>query len=256
MIDAPLQGMGVLITRPRAQADELVAAIESQGGDAIRLPVIEIVPRPEGLVAAEAAALPDPDIVIFVSPNAVEFGLRHARDSMTGATGPATAAAIRASGRIVDISPRVGYDSESLLSEPALSDVAGRNVLIIRGNDGREHLAESLRERGATVNYLSVYDRNLPDNGPQRIAEVESAWRGGKIDAVTVMSVQSLENLIAILPDCCAEQLETTALVTPAARVIKEVLQRYPASKPVLASGPQTAQMVSAIIATHTTDSE
>lgn len=256
MTDAPLQGVGVLVTRPRAQAPELVAAIENEGGKAICFPVIEIVPRSESLIVAKAAALPDPDIVIFVSANAVEYGLRHAKDSMTGAIGPATAAAIKAGGRIVDICSQVGYDSESLLAEPALSSITGKNVLIIRGNGGREHLAESLRERGASVSYLSVYDRNLPVSSPQLLAEIESIWRNGEINAVTVMSVQSLKNLVKILPDWCTAQLATMPLVTPAAGVIKEALRRYPASKPVLASGPQAAEMIQAIIAIHKTDLE
>lgn len=256
MTDAPLQGVGVLVTRPRAQAAELVAAIEKEGGKAFCFPVIEIVPRPASQVATEAAALPIPDIAIFVSPNAVEYGLRHAKESMTGAIGPATAAAITASGRIVDISPQVGYDSESLLAEPALTAVSGKNVLIIRGNNGREHLAKSLRKRGATVSYLSVYDRNLPKISAQLLAGIESAWREGEIGVVTVMSVQSLKNLVTLLPDWCTARLGAVALVTPAARVIKEALQRYPASKPVLASGPQAADVVRAIIDIHRTDLE
>lgn len=256
MTDAPLHGLGILVTRPRTQAPELVAAIEKAGGNAICFPAIEIVPRPENRVAAEAAELPDPDIVIFVSPNAVEYGLRHAGAATTGAIGPSTAAAITTAGRVVDISPQVGYDSESLLAEPAMGCVAGKNVLIIRGNDGREHLAEALRERGATVHYLAVYDRNLPQTSPQLLASIEATWRSGEIHAVTVMSVQSFRNLVEMLPDWCSAQLGITPLVTPATRVIKEALQHYPASQPVLSSGPQAAAMVQAIIAIHKTDLE
>lgn len=256
MTEAPLQGVGVLVTRPRTQAAGLATAIENRGGKAFRFPVIEIVPRPESRVAAEVAALPLPDIVIFVSPNAVEYGLRYAKDSTIGAIGPATEAAIKASGRVVDISPQIGYDSESLLAEPALSAVAGKHVLIVRGNNGLEHLAESLRNRGAKVSYLSVYNRNLPKIDPQLLAEIEAAWRSGEIGVVTVMSVQSLKNLATVLPDWCASRLGAVVLVTPAARVIKEALQRYPSSKPVLASGPQAAEMVAAIIDIYRTDLE
>ena len=68
------------------------------------------------------------------------------------------------------------------------------------------------------------------------------------------MSIETLSNLIALLPEWCVQQLDIVPLVTPAARVIKEALDRYPASSPVLASGPQAANMVHAIIANLRTD--
>jgi len=251
---SPLKGVGVLVTRPRAQAAELVKAIQSQGGRVICFPVIEIVPRNTTEVAAVAAALPNPDIAIFVSQNAVAHGLSHATGAAKAAVGPATAAAIRAAGQTVEIVSSQGYDSESLLAEPAFCDVAGKQVLVIRGGNGqegrgRELLADTLRERGANISYLPVYERSLPLINPELLAEVETAWRDGRINAVTVMSVETLNNLSTLLPEWCAQQLENVPLVTPAARVIKEVLDRYPASSPVLAPGPQAADMVDAIIA-------
>jgi hypothetical protein len=69
------------------------------------------------------------------------------------------------------------------------------------------------------------------------------------------MSVQSLTNLIDLVPAWCRGQLELTPLVTPAGRVLKEVLDRYPASRPILASGPGADDMVKAIIALQGTDS-
>lgn len=254
MTDGPLDGMGVLVTRPRAQAKELVTAIEAQGGRTFSFPVIEIVPQTESDVVATAASLPKPDIVIFISRNAVAHGLQFARGALIAAIGPSTAAAIRDAGETVDIEPSDGYNSESLLVEVALQDVSGRNIHIVRGDDGRELLAETLRERGATVNYLSVYERALASASPQALADVETAWRDGRIDAVVVMSVASLRNLRHLLPEWCRQQLELVPLVTPAARVIKEAFELYPASRPILASGPRAADMVQAIIAIHRTD--
>ena len=254
MTDRPLKGVGVLVTRPRAQATELVTAIEREGGDAFCFPVIDIVPRDATIVAAEAAALPEPDIVIFVSRNAVDHGLLYTNRGRVGVIGPAAAVAVEAAGHIVDIQPAAGYDSEHLLAEPELQDVAGKQVRIVRGSQGRELLAEQLTARGAEVNYLSVYERRLPAPGPDMLGEIEARWRRGEINVVTAMSVQSLVNLLALLPAWCLEQMGETPLVTPAGRVLKEVLDRYPASRPVLAAGPQADDMVRAIIALHTTD--
>jgi uroporphyrinogen-III synthase len=255
MTDTPLKGVGVLVTRPRAQAAELVEGIQSKGGNAICFPVIDIAPRDKSSIEADMALLPRPDITLFVSRNAVAHGLACAAGAMKGAVGPATATAIENSGQTVEIRPEQGFDSESLLAEPALQNVSGRNIRIIRGDGGRELLADTLRERGATVDYLSVYERMLPACSPELLAEVEAAWRAGSLHAITVMSVRTLENLIVLLPDWCKQQINSVALVTPAARVIKEALSCCPRSRPYLASGPQAADMIEAIIATQRIDS-
>lgn len=255
MADRLLQGVGVLVTRPRTQATELVNAIEQQGGRAYCFPVMEIVPFDDNVVHKQAAELQQPDVVIFVSRNAVEFGIEYTDGGKIAVIGPATAKSIRAAGRVVDIQPASGYDSEHLLAEQPLQDIQGKRIRIIRGTSGRELLADELTRRGAIVEYLSVYERRLPDVGPDTLADLESRWRQGEINVVTVMSVQSLVNLVEILPAWCAAQLATTLLVTPAGRVLKEALDRYPASRPTLASGPGADEMVQAIIAIQSTDS-
>lgn len=244
---SPLSGVGVLVTRPRAQAAELIEAIESKGGTAFCFPVIEIVPRDQDATAADAAALPDPDIALFVSRNAVDHGLAYAEGAMKGAVGPTTSAAIVRAGQSVEIQPEQGFDSESLLAQPELQNVAGKQVRIIRGGDGRELLAETLRERGAIVHYLPVYERRRPKKEPSQLTNIEAAWRAGKIHVITVMSVESLKNLTLLLPPWCEQQIGSLRLVTPAARVIKEALDRYPGATAILAAGPQTADMVTAI---------
>lgn len=247
MTDAVLHGRTVLVTRPREQSDELVDAIEQAGGSAICFPVIDIQPFAESSIAAKAAQLPSPDITVFISRNAVSHGLQYSGDGMLAAIGPATAAALSASGRVVDIQPQSGFDSESLLRDPALQDVAGKQIRIIRGNAGRDLLAEKLRERGAIVNYLAVYERALPEVSATQVAALESSWRASGMAAAIVMSVESLHNLMRLLPPGCLGQLRDVPLVTPAERVIKEVLGRYPGYRTILAGGPQAADMVAAI---------
>ena len=242
-----LVGVGVLVTRPRQQSAELIEAIEAAGGSSISFPVIEIVPRNATAIAADMGGLQAPDIIVYVSRNAVEQGLAWNPDGMVAAVGPSTAAALEAAGRIVDIVPATGFDSESLLAEPAMNDVAGKTVRIVRGNGGRELLADTLRERGATVEYLTVYERRLPDYSDDELRELAHDWNTGSVDAVTVMSVESLRNLLALLPDTCVAALTDTPLVTPAARVLKEAKERLPGCTVILAQGPGADAMVSAI---------
>ena len=153
MSDNLLQGVGVLVTRPRTQAAELVTAIEAQGGEAWCYPVLEIRPFDELDIKNSVTHLRKPDIVIFVSRNAVEYGIDYAGDADIAVIGPATARAVAAAGRVVNIQPADGFDSEHLLAEERLQDVAGQRVRIIRGSNGRELLADEsvrseLRESG------------------------------------------------------------------------------------------------------------
>lgn len=254
MTDTLLQGTGVLVTRPRPQAAELIAAIEDKGGRAFCFPVIEITPKDRETVDANAARLPAADLVIFISQNAVLYGLSHANGAEIAAIGPATAAAIETAGRTVDIQPAAGYDSESLLNEPVLQNIDGKNIRIIRGSSGRELLANTLRDRGANVDYLSVYERDLPEISADSLAQLESDWLAGNINVVTVMSVETLDNLLAVLPKSVLPKFAAVPLVTPAARVLKEVHNRYSECSVQLASSTQASDIVEAIIAIHRTD--
>jgi uroporphyrinogen-III synthase len=247
MADGELAGIGVLVTRPADQAGRFIAAIEAAGGTAVHFPALQIVPRAGEVIAADASALPAPDITLFVSVNAVRFGVSHAGEGALGAVGPATAAALVAAGKQVDIRPATGFDSESLLAEPSLQAVEGKTVRIIRGNAGRELIASTLRKRGASVQYLPVYERRTPDADPESLVALERRFRDGEIDFVTIMSVATLENLLSILSGPCVDALRASVLVTPAARVIKEAHNRLPGIQTRLADGPQAMHMIRAI---------
>ena len=253
MPELNLDGVGVLVTRPRHQAGDLTDAIEARGGTVIAFPVIEIVARDEADVLADVAQLKDPAITIFISRNAVDHGLPYANGQLA-AIGPTTAEAIHKAGARVDICPSSGFDTEHLLAEPALNDIAGKTIRIIRGDGGRELLASSLEARGAHVDYVATYRRKMPVYTSQELDSLEQRWRAGELSAVVVMSVQSLEFLGALLPGWCREQLNRTPLVTSAARVLKEAVNQYPGCPAILAAGPQTSDIVDALLAARAAD--
>ena len=253
MPELDLDGVGVLVTRPRHQAGDLTDEIEARGGTVIAFPVIEIVARDEADVLADVAQLKDPAITIFISRNAVDHGLPYANGQLA-AIGPTTAEAIHKAGARVDICPSSGFDTEHLLAEPALDDIAGKTIRIIRGDGGRELLASSLEARGAHVDYVATYRRKMPVYTSQELDSLEQRWRAGELSAVVVMSVQSLEFLGALLPGWCREQLNRTPLVTSAARVLKEAVNQYPGCPAILAAGPQASDIVDALIASRAAD--
>jgi uroporphyrinogen-III synthase len=248
MADTSLAGVGVLVTRPRHQSDSLINAIKDCGGNPVRFATIEIVARDAASIAAEVENLAAPEIVIFVSSNAVQHGLQYAEGAQIAVVGPATAAAIEAAGQSVDIKSAAGFDSEHLLAAAELFNVTGRRIRIIRGQDGRELLADTLRARGAQVDYLQVYERITPLYSLDDVEALVAVWESGQINVVTAMSVASFNNLVELLPESATALLSRTPLVTPAERVLKEALDRFPELPATLAEAPDADEMVRGVV--------
>ena len=258
MTDA-LKGQGILVTRPSAQSGELTAALAAAGGTIFQLPVIEIKPRSPEAILPDLAALPSPDIVVYVSGNAVSCGAETLRENQdarvapsVAAIGPATKAALEDAGVDVDISPVTGFDSERLLEHKALNNVTGRQVLIVRGQSGRELLGDTLRQRGATVNYVAVYTRTTATPDLETLSQLIENWENGAIDAVIVMSVESLTGLLKILPADAHPLLRKTRLVTPSKRVIQTATESMPDVNTVLADSPRVDSLVKAVVEKRT----
>lgn len=165
----------LIVTRPAAQAAPLIAELRARGVAASALPLIEIAPAPDpAAVAAAWAGLADDALAFFASANAVEhlLGVRPPGAPWPDATlaagpGPGTAAALRAGGvpapQVVE--PAAGaasFDSEALWEELRTRDWRGRRVLLVRGEQGRDWLAEQLQAAGAEVHAVAAYRRLAP----------------------------------------------------------------------------------------------
>lgn len=250
-----LDGLRVLVTRPAAQADGLVCAIEAAGGVARRFPALAILPpRDPAAAAAALARLPDCALAIATSANAVA-GLGDWLATHGGwpagvalaAIGAATARAAQAAGIAVACTPHGAARSEELLAEPALAAarIAGRRVLILRGEGGRELLAEELTRRGAQVGIAELYRRAVP---PDADPAVLAAWLdAGAFDVLTATSNESLTNLFDLLDARGRESLLSTPLlvVSPRGAQLARSLGWRPA--PVLAAGADDAAIVAAL---------
>jgi len=249
--DDSLAGCGVVVTRPAGQAGELIRAIDKAAGHTIAFPVIDIVGRENAAVVADFARLPKPDLVIFISRNAVQFGhaILSGLTTRVAAVGPATATALATVGVEVDIVPVDGFDSEHLLSHPSMQNVEGMSVTIVRAEDGRELLADSLRSRGADVSYLTAYQRlaHVPDE--HELRNLENAWQNGGVQCVMVMSIDSLQNFLQLVPASCHELLRKTLLVAPGNRVIQTAKKLIPGARAAQSPGPQATDMVNTLIA-------
>jgi uroporphyrinogen III methyltransferase / synthase len=153
----PLHGQVVAVTRARAQASALAARLRDLGAEVLETPAIRIEPRTVLLARPERY-----DLICFTSPNGVRVyfdALGSDARALAGATiaaiGPGTAAELERHGIRADVVPE-RFVAEGLLE--ALPDVDGKSVLVARAAEARDALPEGLRERGASVHVLPLYD--------------------------------------------------------------------------------------------------
>ena len=166
----------VLVTRPQPQADEWVAALQALGLRAQALPLLGIA-APADLAPVQAAwrHLGQQAVVMFVSPSAVQqffavcpVGLAWPPWLIAAGTGPGTRQALLTAGvppGLVLTPPdsAATFDSEALWAvlRPRL-DWTGLDVLVVRGEGGRDWLADTLRQHGAHVHFVEAYRRTAP----------------------------------------------------------------------------------------------
>ena len=209
-VNESLKGLKVLVTRPQQQAKKLSEMILTSGGQVISFPVIDIVPI--DMKTWPQCDLAKQDMIIFVSRNAVSNFVGTltsplAEQIQLVSVGAGSAASMHAHGLRVDIQPDQSIGSEGLLLMPEFDKVAGKNVLIIRGKGGRELLADTLVERGATVKYLEVYVRALPKPSVEQCALALTS------DCIVCTSVEGVKNLSLLLQKGLKTLLDKPMLV-------------------------------------------
>lgn len=220
-----LNGLHVLVTRPAAQADNFCRLLEDEGAIPIRFPVIEICDvAPDPARDRLIDELEQFDLAIFVSANAVQHGLdmvQQRRDwpkrLKIACVGKATADALQRHGMTVDIVPCEGFNSEALLSMPEFNpqSIANQRVVIFRGGQGREHLADGLKSRNAQVETIDVYQRRKPDIDSQRI---DQQLELKTIQFITVTSNEALQNLVDLVTAKAQPILKKLDLIVPSTR--------------------------------------
>ena len=235
----PLHGRRVVVTRARAQSSGLAATLRELGAEVVELPAIRIEPRldtPE--VRAAVAAITDYSLICVTSPNGAHLlfealadggagssegadsgaGARDAR-ALAGATvaaiGPGTARALAAHGIAADVVPE-RFVAEALVEALANVEVEGRRVLVARAAEARDVLPDALRERGADVDVVALYEtvRETPDD--EAIEAAQAA------DYVTFTSSSTVRNLTDALGD------------------------RFPANARIASIGPVTSEAIRA----------
>lgn len=218
-----LRGVRVLVTRPAHQAEALAGLIESAGGEAVRLPTVEIVPPADpAALNAVLDRLHEFAFAIFISPNAVLQAapwLRARggapRTLRLAAVGQGTRRALHEAGFENVLAPEERFDSEALLELLPRTALAGKNILIFRGAGGRALLGESLTARGARVHYAECYRRIAPHRPD---AAALARVRQGDIDILTVTGLAGLRNLYELVGASGRTRLLATPLLAVSER--------------------------------------
>lgn len=212
----PLSGLKIVVTRPREQAAGLAQRIAALGGEPLIFPLLEITSLSDSPdLRAQVARLADYDLAIFISPNAARHGLQavladgHLPPGLRIASvGPGSSKVLRELGVNEVLEPQGQFDSEALLALPELQAVQGWRVMIFRGESGRELLGDTLKERGAQVEYAACYQRSKPQQDA-------SVLLGQRLDALTASSSEALGYLGEMLGATGLTQLQGLPLFVP-----------------------------------------
>jgi uroporphyrinogen III methyltransferase/synthase len=234
----PLHGRRIVVTRARAQASGLAATLRGLGGEVVELPAIRIEPSLDSEEVKRAAeSIGDYALICLTSPNAVHLlfealdsagldaralarpekkhagGVGSGTGTFVAAIGPGTARALARHGIAADIVPE-RFVAESLVEALDEIEVSGKRVLVARAADARDVIPEYLRDRGAEVDVVALYEtvREQPS------AETTDAAQGA--DYITFTSSSTVRNLTGALGD------------------------RFPSAARIVSIGPVTSEAV------------
>lgn len=203
----PMFGKTVLVTRTRDQTSELSASLGRFGARVIEAPTIEVSPTSElSALAGAIEHIADYDWVVLTSVNGAiamiegiyKLGrdMRHLAGVKLAAVGARTARELACSGLNADLVPEKSIGTAIADALIADHDIAGKKVLMLRADIAGQDLPTVLREAGAEVDDIAVYENRPAESLPDEAIE---ALRAKEIDWVTFTSSSTAKNLIALL---------------------------------------------------------
>ena len=200
--------INILITRPLSSAislrDKIAKQINHHKINSIIFPVINIIETESKILSQ--IDLSQIDIMIFISPAAVEHSARYIKNIKKHiklfSIGKDTAEKIERLGLGWNkvIYPLEKFNSEALLDLKELKDIniKNKNIMIFKGKGGNSNLRETLSARGANIIETVVYRRCLPK--PDTLPDLN------QIDLILCTSSESMNNLISLLGEAVKEK--------------------------------------------------
>ncbi|MFC5473853.1 uroporphyrinogen-III synthase [Paraherbaspirillum soli] len=222
----------VVITRPAAQAAELAQQIAARGRQPVIFPLLEILPLNDSApLQAALAQLDRYALVVFVSPNAIDAAFRYLshwpQQVAIGIVGEGSRIALARhavngqNATIFSPADPAKTDSEGLLQALDLPALRDRQVLIVRGESGRELLADALLAAGIKVVPVAAYRRQAPaltttvEAQLRQLLNTENAWIVTSSEALRILMtlVQQVESSAGVA------KIQQQQIVVPHARI-------------------------------------
>jgi uroporphyrinogen III methyltransferase/synthase len=202
----PLQGKTILVTRARDQAGVFSSMLIDRGATVIEFPTIEVVPPPSWAELDESLlAIRKFHWIIFTSTNAVNFfmnrigSLGHDQSLLKGiricAVGAKTAESLQFRGIKADLIP-AEFKAEGVVEAFRTLNIKEKNILIPRAKEAREIIPEKLKELGAVVTVVTVYENVKPTAD---VARIISLFEQKKIEVITFTSSSTVRNFVEIV---------------------------------------------------------
>lgn len=226
--DLPLENKWIAITRPSHQVEKLQKKLVDAGANIILFPLLEITPGKPSLVQQQLKKLHDYDMVIFVSSNAVTetfkwIDAKALEPLKISAVGKKTAESLKKYGVKIDFCPEKVFNSEALLAVAGMKQFCqGKQITIIRGENGRDFLRNALLRIGAEVDYFNVYQRVCPQNS---LDKLKLSYGKGELDIILFSSGESISNFF----DLAKEQnwIHKLTLLLGSARMQKKIPEQF-----------------------------
>jgi len=195
----------VLVTRPAHQQQQLNKLLRAAGASIISFPAIEITTTPEtAFLTSLQQNIEHYDIALFVSSNAVNYTFNYLdakklpSNLLLGIIGKGSQLALKALGCDSFINPTGIFNSEGLLQSEKLQNISDKNIIIFRGQQGRNLLGDTLRQRGATVSYCEVYQRRKPSYPTEHFCQLTAR----NVPTIVVFtSVEGMQNCLQIVDE-------------------------------------------------------
>ncbi|RME01648.1 MAG: uroporphyrinogen-III synthase [Deltaproteobacteria bacterium] len=258
MREQPLEGMTIVVTRPRSQAPALARPLEEAGASVVVAPMIEFRPCDDTpQIQGALARLPEYDALLFTSANAVTFfqrALQRWGESLDPAMeiyaiGPATARRVEDCGWKPMPLP-AAYRAEGV-AEAILSRRRGGRLLLPRAAQAREILPERLTEGGIEVTILPIYETRAAREGKEILHPL--LWQG-RLDLLTFTSGSAVTSLLEAFRNPPDPQALTALWQTPAAclgPVTAQIARRNGFHVSVEPGEATIPALVAAIVETH-----
>lgn len=200
----PLFGKKIVITRTRESASKLTEKLEELGAICYEIPTIKIEPLLDEKIPQVIDNLSKYNWIIFTSENGVKLFFKALKErkkdfrvfgkAKIAVIGKATKIALENFGIIPDLMPEEEFTQEGLVSAFSKINIKNKTILIPRAKEAREVLPEKLKELGAKVEILPIYETTICEESKEKLKEILKEG----VDLITFTSSSTVKNFFKL----------------------------------------------------------